>query len=106
MKLNVFERLTLLGLLPKESSFATLKIVNTLQTKLGFSEEDHKEFELTQDGGKFKWNEKGRELREIEIGDKAKEIIKEELEKLDKERKITLQLYSLYEKFVMNKEDA
>ncbi|GAG53142.1 unnamed protein product, partial [marine sediment metagenome] len=91
--------------LPKESNFSTLRIVSELQSKLGFNEDAYKEFELKQAEGNFTWNDKGKEFREIEVGEKAKEIVKEELIKLDKEKKITLQLYSLYEKFVMNKED-
>jgi len=103
MKLTVFERLNLLQVFPKESDFATLKIVRGLQTNVGLSEEDFKEFEVKQEGEQIKWNEKGNEEREIEIGDKGKEIISNALKELDKEKKITTQLFSLYEKFLGEK---
>ena len=106
MKLNVMERVTLLGILPKESNFATLRIVSELQKVLGLSEEDHKNFGITQEGNNINWNDKGKEEIEIKIGEKATDIIREELERLNKEKKITLQLYSVFKKFVSDNAEA
>ena len=46
VKLNVFERLMAMGLLPKEGSYVTLRIQRELTTKLGMSEEELKEFDI------------------------------------------------------------
>jgi len=100
MKMNVMERLILLGILPKESNFATLMIVKNLTSNLGLSEEDYKEFEVEQKQDRIIWNKKGEEEREIKIGEKATDIIIESLKKLDEEKKLTEQHFSLYEKFV------
>jgi len=100
MKLNVLERLMLLGILPKENNFATLKIVRTLTSNLGFDEKETTEFDIKQEGDKVIWNQKGSEEREIEIGEKATDIIVESLKKLDEEKKLNEQLFSVYEKFV------
>jgi len=100
MKMNVLERLMLLGILPKESNFATLMIVKNLTSNLGLSEEDYKEFEIKQEENQIIWNQKGNEEREIKIGEKATDIIIESLKKLDEEKKLTEQHFSLYEKFV------
>ena len=100
MKLNVLERLTLLQILPKESNFATLMIVKNLTSSLGLSEADYKEFEVKQEESQIIWNQKGNEEREIKIGEKATDIIIESLKKLDEEKKLTEQHFSLYEKFV------
>ena len=101
MKLNVLERLMVLQILPKESNFVTLGIVFDLQKELTLTEEEIKEFEVVMVPDKgANWNEKGKEEREIKIGEKAADIIVEALKKINAEKKITPQLMSLYEKFV------
>ena len=63
MKLNLLERFKVLAILPNESDFATLKIVKDLQSSLGVTEAEFKEFEIVQnfEAGTTKWNEKGKE---------------------------------------------
>lgn len=101
MKLNVLERITALGILPEAGNFATLKIVQNLQMALSLTEVEFKEFEVVQKGDQMTWNEKGREEKEIKIGEKATDILIEALKKLDEEKKLTNQHFSLYEKFVI-----
>ena len=100
MKLNLFERITLLSVLPKEGDFVTLRIVKDLKSALSVSEKEFKEFEITQEGPNTKWNAKGSEEREIKVGEKATDIIIEALKQLDKEKKLTEQHFTVYEKFV------
>ena len=101
MKLNVMERLTTLGILPKEGNFTTLKVLRDLQMKLSFTEEEFKEFEVKQEGDQIRWNpQTGNEEKEIEIGEKATDLIINSLKELDKENKLGAQHMSLYEKFV------
>ena len=100
MKLNVFERLILLQVLPKEGNFVTLKIMRDLRMALAPSQEEINEFEIKQEGEQVLWNTKGKEEREIKIGEKATDIIIESLKKLNEEKKLTDQHFSLYEKFV------
>ena len=105
MKLNVLERIKALQVLPKETNFVTLKIVKDLQEALSLNESELNEFEIKQVGDSINWNDKGKEAREIEIGERASDIIKEALQKLDKENKLTSVFISLYEKFVNGKEN-
>ena len=100
MKLNVLERITALGILPEVGNFATLKIVNDLKMSLGLTEAEFKEFEVKQKGDQMMWNEKGAEEREIKIGEKATDILIEALRKLDEDKKLTNQHFSLFEKFI------
>ena len=100
MNLNVFERLMALSILPKEGSFVTLKVLRGLTSNLGLSEKELKDFEITQEDQQVKWNEKGNEETEIEVGEKATDIVIEALKQLDKDKKLTEQYFSLYEKFV------
>ena len=100
MELNVFERLMLLSILPQEGNFVTLKVLRELKSNLALGEKELKEFEVIQEGEQVKWNIKGNEELEIEIGEKATDIVIEALKQLDKDKKLTEQYFSLYEKFV------
>ena len=89
MKLTVLERLILLRELPKEGNFATLRILRSLVSSLGLSEEEYKEFGVKQDGERITWNNNGDVETEIEIGEKATDIIVETLKELDDNKKLT-----------------
>jgi len=103
MKLNLMERLTLLQILPKEGSYVTLKVIRDLQSELAPNEDEFIEFEIKQEGEKASWNEKGREEKEIELGIKSEELIKDALERLDRDKKLTFQHLSLFAKFIEDK---
>ena len=100
MKLNLLERLKVLQILPAEGNFATLNIVKTLRESLAPTEKEFKDFGIVEKDGAISWNEKGREEIEIEIGEKATDIIVEALKKLDEENKLTAHHLSIYQKFV------
>lgn len=100
MKLSVKERLLLLNILPKESNFLTLRIVRDLQNALSFSEEEVKQFEFKTEGNKAIWNQEKEIDKEIQIGEKATDLIIDSLKELDKLKKINMDIYNLYEKFV------
>ncbi len=112
MKLNVMERITLIGELPSAGSFATLKIVRKLRESLSFSEEEHKslcfryQYKCGECGNEvytaeavlcgncniymestdtMAWSPEGDIEKEIHMGDKAKEIVIALLEKKQEE---------------------
>ena len=103
-KLNLLERLMALQLLPAEGNFATLKSLRVAKETLSLTEEEVKEFEFIQEDGHAKWNIKGAEQREIELGEFAVEAIKNKLKKLDEENKLEEKHLSIYEKFVEGKD--
>ena len=100
MKLILLERLKILQILPAEGNFITLNIVQKLRESLSPTEKEFKDFEIVDKDGQISWNEKGREEIEIEIGEKATDIIVEALKKLDEEGKLTAHHLSIYNKFV------
>jgi len=100
MKLNLLERVVLLNILPQESNFITLKIVNDLKNSLSFTEEEYKYYNVKQDNSKITWDLTGNEEKEISIGEKATDIIIEQLKKLDEQKKLTMDMYSIYSKFI------
>ena len=108
MKLGISERINLLGILPTESNYVTLKIVADLKLELSFSEDEIKECEIEshKDGEKVFtiWNQQKAKDKDVSIGEKATDIIVDALKKLDGENKINEQTATLYEKFIINKE--
>ena len=100
MKLNVSERLSLLQVLPQEGNFLTLKIMRDLTEIVGLNEKQFKEFGIKELKGQVSWNKKGAEEREIEIGEKATDIIVESLKRLDQQNKLQQNYFTLYQKFV------
>lgn len=109
MKLLTAERVNLLSILPQNADFVTLKIKRDLESDLALTEEEIKQWEVkseTIEGRMFHyWNDEGAKAEtEIKMGEKAMEIIKESLIALDKEKLLPDACFSLYEKFVINKE--
>ena len=106
MKLTVGERLVLLSVLPEQGNITTLKVVRTLRESLSFSEEEHKEYQFVQEGMQVRWNDKADQSKEIEIGDKANDIIVLALSKLNEDKKLNMSHLPLYEKFIEKKGEA
>ena len=98
--LRVAERVTLMRLLPKEGDYLTYKIVHQLKDNVGFSEEDIKTFNIRQENDMLLWDKDKEDVKEVEFGEKAMEIVREALEKLNAEKKINEKNITLYEKFM------
>ena len=98
MKLSVADRLTLLNVLPKEGDYTTLKIVRKLRDDLSFSEEEHKILQFQKDGEMVRWND--MEDTEIDIGEKATDVIQQAFKELDKQGKLHMEYLDLYERFI------
>ena len=109
-KMTVLERLMALSLLPKEGDFVTLKIVRNLRETLSFSEEELKalELKLVPEKG-YEWKIEGvpAEIlnKEITLGPKAASLIADSIEALNNDKKLTEQLFSLYEKFCVTEQE-
>ncbi len=110
-KLSLKDRGNLLDLLPREGNIVTLRIIRDLQNKLGFSEAEIADYQitLTEIGttGRYKttWNEKGaKAIKTVKIGPQAEKIIVERLESLSEKKVLPIQWIDLYERFVEKKE--
>jgi len=102
MKLSILDRLVLLNVLPKEGQVTTLKIVRKLQEDLSFSEEEHKRLNFRQEEDRLVWNDE--EDKEIEIGERATDIIKSALRTLNDQGKLHIDAVDIYDRFMENKE--
>jgi len=101
MKLTTLERITVLGILPAEGSLVTQRILGKLKAALSFTEAELKELELKELEGRITWNptKEPEGGTEIEIGEKATDVILTALKKLDKEEKLVAQHLSVCDKF-------
>ena len=108
MELGIHDRLILLGLLPEQGDFTTLKIVIDLRSTLSFSEEEHKEFQLKQvvgedgKGNSVQWLQEAERLKDVAFGDVGRELIVRALKDLDGKKHLTMEHMSLYERFILN----
>jgi hypothetical protein len=107
MELTVFERANLLGILPREGNFLTLKKLRLLKEKLALTDEEQKKWQpKISEEGKMFWrisDDKGNPIpqeAEIEIGELETEIIRETLKRLNEHNKLKEDHLSLYEKFM------
>uniref|UniRef100_A0A6M3X5J4 Uncharacterized protein n=1 Tax=viral metagenome TaxID=1070528 RepID=A0A6M3X5J4_9ZZZZ len=104
-KLTVVERLVLLNILPKEGDFTTIKLLRKLRENLSFDEDEHEKLNFVQDGDQVRWNQNALTDKHIQIGEKQADLIHDALKKLNTEKKLTNEHFSLYEKFVENREE-
>ena len=102
MQLGVFDRVLLLNILPREGDFRTLKVLRKLADDLGFSEDEAAALQFQQDGVSIKWRQEADAPKDVPMGEIAREIIADRLRELDKQKKLTLEHMSLYERFVLD----
>jgi hypothetical protein len=100
MLLKLLDRFLLLKALPKEGSYASLKIVQDLKLKLALTEEEFKEYEVKESEGNITWSPEKDLGKEIPIGEKANDIIVMSLKKRDRDEELTLEEMGVYEKFI------
>ena len=103
VKLNLYERVVAMSLLPKEGSFVTLKIIRELQMELAPTEEEAKlaGLEDLPTGGIKAGDWFAIPEKEIVFGDIAKGLIVDALKKLNETEKLTNDHFTLYEKFII-----
>ena len=107
-KLNLFERLVVMGLLPQTGNFAILKIVTEANLMLGATDEESviAGLKTTPEGGVVAekgWTavpEKEFTFKETLLG-----LIKDALTKLDADNKLTMEHFRVYEKFMLTKDE-
>lgn len=105
-KLSMVERFAVMSALPEEGSYATLRVLRELKHQLGPSEEELKEMEIKQEGAQVRMNPKASEERDLDIGERAEDIIFTALQKLNREEKLREHQFTIFEKFVKKRQEA
>jgi hypothetical protein len=106
---SVLERIQLLSILPERGDITTIRIVRQLREDLSFTEEEHKELGFLKSGdvrpdgsvvpeNRMEWNP-GFPPKEIEIGDKAREVIVAALDAFNKTEQVDETWIPLFDRF-------
>ena len=90
------DRLLILNLdtLPKVGNILTMRIKQQLINEVGFKEDEIKNFEIRQEGDQIKWKSDAEEV-DIEVGDEAKKLL---VDALDKSENLNENYISLYDR--------
>jgi len=86
MKLSVYSRIVLLNNLPPQGDITSIRIVRVLREELSLSEDEHKlvNLQIDEETQNLTWNPQLDPMKDIEIGERAMEIIKETVKKFTK----------------------
>lgn len=99
--MSVQDRLALLSVLPDKGNITTLRIVRVLRESLSFSEAEHATLELEMLPDTVRWNpEKENAAKEIELGDKARDVIVASLKQADGRKDLAELHLPLWDRFV------
>lgn len=104
MKLSVYDRLLLLGLLPQTGSYLNLKLIRKVREALSFTEQEHKalDFKERKDAKgetDISWNPDAVGEVDITFGPVVWGIVREKLLEMDKRGTLGNEHIGLYEKF-------
>jgi hypothetical protein len=99
MKLTVLERIMAQNLLPEKGTFANLKLIRKAKEALSFDDLENKRLNFRTEDGRVFWDDGQVEEKDIQLGEVVTEMIKKELNRLDKEEALAMDFMSLYAKF-------
>jgi hypothetical protein len=97
--LTIGERFALLGILPKQGDYLTIKKTEELRSRLLPDDEETKNFSIKTVGETITW-QNSLATAEIEIGEVMEQRIKEILRDRSSARQLLSTEISIYEKFV------
>lgn len=101
MKMNLQQRIALLGYLPREGKFETLVVLKDIQKKIEITQDEIAKYEIKSSENSISWNEEGTKSElETEFTELEKSEIKKALKKASDEERLRIIDIPLYELFV------
>ena len=95
MKLDVKNRLLLIGMLPQQGSLSEMVDIYDLVRDLKLSDEEKGAISYIENGNYVRWDFDKDPNKDININSSQMNIIKRAIDKLDKENKISLEMIPL-----------
>lgn len=95
MKLDIKNRLLLIGMLPQQGSLSEMVDIYDLVRDLKLSDEEKGAISYVENGNYVKWDFDKDPNKDININSSQMNIIKKTIDRLDKENKITLEIIPL-----------
>jgi hypothetical protein len=93
--LTVKERLLISQIYPEKSSLTEQTIVRDISRKLEITQEEQTEIEFKTMPQGFTWNQEKEHVKAVEFTDAEINLLKDRVNALDKEQKITQQILEL-----------
>jgi len=108
--LNLWERLTLLNLLPEKGNITQIRQARELREMLGLTDEEHESWNIRQEGQQVYWGPTGLKgdaaaafvvstEKEFDFGRSQQNMIVETLQGLEEKGELTESLLGLWDKF-------
>jgi len=101
-ELGVFDRITLLQMLPTQASFTDLLHTKNVSEKISFKSEEAARLELRTevvgDGQVTKWKQDEDKPLSVTFTPVEIELIRKQIDKLDKEEKLHISMFDLVKK--------
>lgn len=99
MELTVLERINMRQILPKEGDFTQIIIVNDITEKVALTQKDIKYYGIRTENDMIKWNpERANKTKKIDFTKPEIQLLKDRVEKLNSDKKITQENFSLCRK--------
>jgi hypothetical protein len=100
MELSVMERLLLLNILPTKGTILKLRLAREFSEELSFTEDEHEKLNFVENEGSVTWNDSLKDtFKKIKIGKVMRELVKDELTKLEESESLGVEHVDLYGKF-------
>lgn len=101
MKLDILQRLTIVGLMPEKSNYAEMLAVTALAQKLALTGDELLKWNVkTLDNGKVMWNASSDTSTDIELSEGDCKLIVKYLRKLDETNSLTIPHMKIWDIFV------
>lgn len=100
MKLSIPERIMFNRLFPRESSMIEMSLVKDIGEKVKLSQDEIEKIGLKQENSILVWSgEKAKDMdKEIDFSNSELSFLKSQIDRLDREKKVTVELLGLCQK--------
>ena len=95
MKLSTKDRLIIPGLYPQQSNIIDQVLIKDIKLKVDLIQSEFKEIDFKIIGDKYTWNNKKGKDKEVNFTEAELSLLRTQIEKMDKEKKITQEILSL-----------
>ncbi len=102
MKLNLSERVFLLGLLPVTGKYESLILMKSIDNKIKITSQEVNDYDIVTIENGLQWNNKGAvSIKDVKFNDAEQKVIHDLLKSTSESEKLPLQLMNLYKLIVM-----
>jgi accessory colonization factor AcfC len=95
VNLTIKDRLVFRALFPEKGNLIEQSTIRDIANKIDISSDERKEVELKQEGPSLKWNQEKDNGKDFLFSQTEVNFLKDQIEKLDKDKQITSELLDL-----------